>query len=75
MRLTEERKRRGWSQAKLARESDLNATTVCLIENRRWRPYRKQLVKLARALGVDEAHAYLLLENGHPAGSGEGQSS
>ena len=74
MRLIEERKRRGWSQAELARRANLNANTVCLTENRRLRPYPQQLAKLARALGVEEAHAHLLLEDSAPAASSEGWS-
>ena len=70
MKLTEERKRRGWSQAELARRANLNANTVCLIENRRFVPYPQQLFKLARALGVEEAQAHLLLEDIAPAVSG-----
>jgi transcriptional regulator with XRE-family HTH domain len=61
MRLTIERKRRGWSQAKLARNSDLNTTTVNLIESGRFRPYPKQLAKLARALDIPENEASTLI--------------
>ena len=52
---------RKWSQAKLAREAELNANTVCMVESGRLRPYQSQLVKLARALNVPESEAYLLL--------------
>ena len=62
MRLTNERKRRGWSQSELARRARLNAGTVCLIENRRFVPYPTQLSKIARALGVPQAQAHLLLQ-------------
>lgn len=46
------RKSKGWSQAELARRAQLNAVTVNLIENDRFRPYESQLEKLAAALGV-----------------------
>ena len=62
MRLTYERNRRGWSLAKLARRSDLNATTVGLIESGRFRPYPGQLRKLAKALGLPLAEAGSLVE-------------
>ena len=74
MRLTDERIHRRWSRAELARRSGLNPTTVGLIESGRFQPYPTQLAKLAMALGVEEARAYLLLENGAPAVSGEGRS-
>ena len=70
MRLTQERVRHGWSRAELARRSGLNPTTVGLIESGRFQPYPTQLAKLARALGVEESRAYLLLENSAPAASG-----
>jgi transcriptional regulator with XRE-family HTH domain len=40
----------------------MNATTISLIESGRFDPYPKQLVKLARALGVPQAEAHLLLQ-------------
>lgn len=46
------RRRRGWSQAELARRAGLHPSTVSLIESQRLRPYPGQLAKLARALGV-----------------------
>jgi transcriptional regulator with XRE-family HTH domain len=70
LQLTAERLRRGWSQAELARRSGMNATTISLIESGRFRPYRAQLVKLARALGLDEESANSLLfkpGNDYPA--------
>ncbi len=68
------RLRRGWSQAELSRKANLNAGTISLTESRRFVPYPNQLAKLARALGVEEAHAHLLLEDTAPAASGEGRS-
>ena len=50
MILTEERKKRGWSRAELARRAKMNAATVGLIESERFIPYASQLEKLARAL-------------------------
>jgi transcriptional regulator with XRE-family HTH domain len=57
---------RKWSQARLARESELNANTVCMVENGRLRPYQSQLVKIARALDVPESDAHRLLEEETP---------
>ena len=62
MRLTEERRQRGWSRAELARRAGMNATTVGLVEAGRFIPYPSQLAKLARALGIPEAQAGALLE-------------
>lgn len=67
MRLTEERCRRGWSKAELARCAGLNATTISLVESRRFRPYPTQLAKLARALGLPELQAHTLLEDASPS--------
>jgi len=61
--LKTERLLRGWSQAELARRSHLNQNTICLIENRRFRPYPSQLRKLAWALGIPEKDAGKLLES------------
>ena len=73
MKLTKERTRRGWSRAELARRANLNAATVGLIEAGRFRPYPVQLAKLARALGVPEAEAHvLLLEDGAGDAGGPG---
>ena len=67
MRLTDERTRRGWSRAELARRADMNATTVGLVEAGRFIPYPSQLAKLARALGLPEARAHQLLVDEMPA--------
>ena len=50
------------SQAKLARETELNQSTVNQIENERLKPYPSQLARLAEALGVSQADAASLLE-------------
>ena len=71
-----ERMRRGWSQAELARRANLNPATVGQIEAERWRPYPAQLAKLARALGVPEADASILLhEDGTDAAAGSHPST
>ncbi len=62
-RITRAREAKGWSKAKLARVSHMNATTVGQIEAGRWVPYDGQLEKLARALGFPESEAHLLLED------------
>ena len=50
--LTEERRRRGWSLAELARRAGMHPSTVGLIESGRLQAYPGQLAKLADALGV-----------------------
>ena len=62
IRLTLERKRRGWSQMELARRSGVHATSVSLIENRRFLPGAIQLEKIRIALDVRPADARRLLE-------------
>ena len=62
MRISQERKRRGWSQAELARRASLNSGTVSLIESGRLQPYPSQLRKLASALGMPEREADRLLD-------------
>ncbi len=52
--LRNHRSRLGWSQARLARESGLNQTTVALIDKGRLAPYPIQAKKLCRALGIRE---------------------
>ena len=59
--LKTERLRRGWSQSELARRASLNANTVSQIESQRFRPYESQLAKIARAFGIPEQQAHLLL--------------
>ena len=62
MRMREIRLGLGLSQAKLARLSGLNQSTVNQIENERLRPYPSQLARLAKALNIPEADARSLLE-------------
>jgi transcriptional regulator with XRE-family HTH domain len=50
MRMTLMRKQRRWSQARLARESELCQSTLSSIESGRFHPYPSQLLKLANAL-------------------------
>jgi transcriptional regulator with XRE-family HTH domain len=66
MRLVAERKRRGWSQAELARRAWLNPNTISLIETGRLRPYPSQLRKICTALGWPESEAERLLAAGAP---------
>ena len=40
----------GWSRSKLARESELNASTVTWVETGRFVPYEGQLLKLQKAV-------------------------
>ena len=67
--LKTERLRRGWSQAELARQAQMNANTISLIESDRFRPYDSQLRKLAHALGVPEGDAPHLVRD-DPVGGG-----
>jgi transcriptional regulator with XRE-family HTH domain len=62
LRLTIERKRRNWTQNELARRSGVNATSISLIEGRRFVPGPTQIEKLRVALGVRAADAERLLE-------------
>ena len=62
MRISQERKRRGWSRAELARRAGMNGGTVGLIESGRFKPYPGQLRKLASALGLPEEESERLLE-------------
>ena len=62
MRLTDERTRRRWSLAELARRAGMNPATVGLIESGRFQPYESQLRKIAQALGLPEAQAGGLLK-------------
>jgi transcriptional regulator with XRE-family HTH domain len=66
MRIRSERIRRGWSQSELARRAGFNSNTVCLIENRRFRPYPKQLRKLAKALDIPPSAEQALLDDEPP---------
>ena len=51
--ITEARERKGWSKAELARKANMNASTISQIESGRINPYPGQLVKIARALGIE----------------------
>jgi transcriptional regulator with XRE-family HTH domain len=62
-RLQELRESRGWTKAELARRARLNPSTVGAIEGGRLQPYPRQLIKLAKALGVGKTHAAGLTEN------------
>jgi ribosome-binding protein aMBF1 (putative translation factor) len=50
LRLTEERERRGWSKAALARAAGLDQALLGKIGSDRVQPYEVQLRRLARAL-------------------------
>jgi transcriptional regulator with XRE-family HTH domain len=62
LRLTAERVSRGWSKARLARRAHLDQATLSKIEAGRFRPYPRELVRLARALNLPSAEADRLLE-------------
>src|SRR5947199_9079866 len=61
LRLTIERRRRGWSQAMLARAAEIDQSNLSRIESGRARPYGVQLIRLARALGWPIGRAEQLL--------------
>lgn len=50
--ITKYRKTLGWSQSELSRRSGVHPTTISQIESGRLQPYKSQLKKLAKALGV-----------------------
>lgn len=52
LRLTLERKRRGWSQAKLAREAEMCATDLSRLEGKKIVPYPSWKARLGAALGI-----------------------
>jgi transcriptional regulator with XRE-family HTH domain len=69
LRITWERRRRGWSQAKLARRADVDQSLLSKFESERQRPYPRQLRRLARALGVPREFASRLSEQVQETGS------
>ena len=52
MTLKQIRKKRGWSQAELARRAGLNGNTICQIEVGRLFPFDVQQSKIAKALSM-----------------------
>ena len=52
-RITYERKRRGWSQAELARRAGVHTTSMSRIESGQEPPYPRRAARLAAALGWD----------------------
>lgn len=53
-RLTQERLKRGWSQAELARRARLHPSEVSRYEGGWWKPGPSARAKLAAALGLPE---------------------
>jgi transcriptional regulator with XRE-family HTH domain len=62
LQITQERRRRGWSQAELARRAKLDQSLLSKFESGWQRPYPCQLRRLARALGVPREFAARLSE-------------
>jgi len=56
------RRAKGLSQAHVARQADLHAASVSLIESGRLRPYPSQLARIAEVLGVPADDAGRLLD-------------
>lgn len=61
-RLQQVRLERRWSKAGLGRRADVHPSDVGRIENGRMRPYPDQLLRIAKALGVNPADAHTLLD-------------
>ncbi len=55
--LKELREKRNWSQAELARRSELNASTLSMIERGMLKPYAVQTDKLVAALDLSKREA------------------
>lgn len=55
-RMELERRRLGYSKARLARESGLNVTSVHLISSGRLLPYPSQQERLERVLRIESGH-------------------
>jgi ribosome-binding protein aMBF1 (putative translation factor) len=53
---------KGWSMSKLAREAELNTSTVSMTESGRFKPYPSQLEKMAKALKWQDDPEKLLEE-------------
>jgi transcriptional regulator with XRE-family HTH domain len=62
IRLTVERKYKGWTQADLGRRSGVHPNTISLVESGRFKPGAGQLERLGVALGVHPTDANRLLE-------------
>jgi transcriptional regulator with XRE-family HTH domain len=58
--LTKLRKDKGLSKAALARLAAIDQSQMSLIESGRFKPYEKQLNRLAKALEVTDPHSLLL---------------
>ncbi len=55
LRLEVERRKRGWSQARLARETGIHPTDISKLEAGQVHPWPGWRKRLAEALGVEEA--------------------
>jgi excisionase family DNA binding protein len=64
--LKDEREKRGWSQAELARRASLNAGTLSMIERGKLQAYPVQVEKLARAMGISQKKCREMLVNSIP---------
>ena len=62
LRLTKLREGQGLSKSRLARMADLDQALVGKVESGRQRPYKGQLERLARALGLPACDSSRLLE-------------
>jgi len=58
MRLTDERKKRGWSKSELSRRSGVALPEICRIEGGKIYPYPGWRRKLAAALEVSEEELF-----------------
>jgi len=62
LRLTDERMKRGWSKAEVARRARLDQALISKFEARRATPYERELRRLAQALGFSADQANSLLD-------------
>jgi XRE family transcriptional regulator, regulator of sulfur utilization len=67
LKITELRKKVGWSKSELARRAGMNQATIGVIESGRLTPYDAQLKKLAQALGVPEDDRATLMQEAEAA--------
>ena len=67
LKITELRKKAGWSKSELARRAGMNQATIGVIESGRLTPYDAQLVKLASALRVSQDDRATLMQEDQAA--------
>lgn len=66
LRMEQERRRQGFSQAALARKAEMHQSSISAIEKRRLDPWPGQRRKIAASLGWPEDRADELFEDEQP---------